>query len=223
MSINPSDVYARVNSLIQTTATTQLFPVTSLEHALEAAVLWHSQFKPRTVLWFGTPDGASTIFELPEDLIAIKKVESPYGETPPTVLPATEWVLHQGSVDCEVIFTSAPGSGDVFGVYYTGAWGTPDLGSASLIPMAYLSCAFLAMREATRFAGNITPLIDADTIDYRNQSGAWTRLSNEFVSMYAKCYGLSVKQVQAGAPPPAFGIGTVPSHARYERFWWVTE
>jgi hypothetical protein len=228
MSINPTDVYARVRSLISSagtpdTGTNLLFPTSSLEHALEAAVLWHSQFKPRTILWLGTPDGDTAIFDLPEDLVSVKRVESPYGDVPPIFIPATDWVLHQGTVGYELIFDTAPGSGDVFGIFYNGVWGTPNLGSPSLMPMAYLSCAFLSMREAARFAGNITPLLDADTIDYRSQSGAWVRLSNEFMSLYARSYGLSMKQVQQGAPPLAFGIGPAPSHARYERFWWVTE
>ncbi len=223
MSINPSDVYTRVNSLLQFSGTALLYPASVLSNALEAAMLWHSQFKSRQALWLGTADGAAAIFDLPDDLIAIRKVESPYGGTPPNYLSAIDWALHQGTAGFELVLNEAPGSGDLFGVHYNGTWGTPDLSSDALIPMAYLSCAFLSIREAARFAGNVSPLIEADVVDYRSQSSAWVRLSEEFMGMYAKCYSLSVKQVQQGAPSPAFGIGAIPAHARYERFWWITE
>lgn len=215
-------LYDRIRTLISSTSNNDLFGTTVMDHAIEAAVLWHSQFKPKRGIQIGTGSGSTYYYALNSDVIHVRLVENPYGGTPPTYVNAADWHVHRGTAGLELVFESAPGSGDLFAIHYSGEWTLSEIPDSEAMPIAYLACAVLCMREAARMAGNLSPIIDADTVDYRDHSRIWTNLSKQFMNMYASSYGLSARAVESGAPPPAFAVGEVPSHNRYERFWWIT-
>lgn len=217
-----ADIYNKIYSLIPSTSSTGLFGTAVLSYAIDGGLLWHSQFKPQRGLEMGTGTGTTAYFDLPDDFIHLRLVEYPYGGTPPTYVSATDWHVHQGTSTKELVFESSPDSAAVFGMHYDGTWTLAEVPAAGEMPLAYLSCAFLCIREATRLASNISPLIDADVVDYRDHSRSWLRLSEEFMNMYASAYGLSAKAIRSGAPPPAFAVGAVSLHQRYDRFWWKT-
>lgn len=219
---NKSTIRDKIQSLIPSTSNNNLFGMTVLDHSIDAALLWHSQFKPRRGLQLETGSGTTHYFNLNSDVIHVRLVEIPFGETPPYYVNAANWHIHQGTSSSQLVIENAPDNGDIFGIHYSGEWSLSDVDSGKEITIAYLSCAVLCLREAARMASNVNPLIDADTIDYRDHSVSWRALSKQFMSMYASSYGLSVKTIESGAPPPAFAVGQVPSHTRYKRFWWVT-
>ena len=222
MSINEGRVNAIIEVLIPAVGDTSMFGQDVLEHSLQTALLWHSQFLPRRAVMMGTGDGSTTHWDLPDDLIYVRKVESPYGEAPPVYLPGTEWQMHQGSVNFEIILADTVGSGDVFAVHYAGEWTIDLLKSKEDKAMAHLACAFICTREATRMAHSVSPIIEAEVVNYRDLSRSWLNLYGHFVGLYAQFYGLSAARVKAGAPPYAFAVGAAPLHQRYRRFWWVT-
>lgn len=215
-------IYNNIYALIPSTTSTDLFGTAVLAIAIDGGLLWHSQFKPQRVLQMGTGTGTTAYFDLPDDFIHMRLVEYPYGGTPPTYVSATDWHVHQGTAVDELVFETSPDNGETLGIHYDGTWTLAEVPATGEMPLAYLSCAFLCIREATRLASNISPLIDADVVDYRDHSRSWLRLSEEFMGMYASAYGLSAKTIKSGAPPPAFAIGKVSLHQRYDHFWWKT-
>ncbi len=215
-------LYDRIKTLIPSTTDNDLFGTTKMDHALEAAVLWHSQFKPRRGLQIGTGSGSTYYYDINSDAIHVRLLENPYAGTPPTYVNAADWHVHQGTTSLELVFEDAPDSGDLFGIHYSGEWTLAQIAEVDAMSIAYLACSVLCMREATRMSSNLSPLIDADTVDYRDHSRSWRMLSKQFMGMYATSYGLSADAVESGAPPPAFAVGEAPHHQRYARFWWVT-
>lgn len=224
MTVQMGSVVDRVYGHIPSTIGTALFPTPVVENAVEVGLLWHSRFLPRKVLYLGTAtSGTVQIFTLPSDLWAVRAVEYPYGEAPVSYLKSTDYTVKPGTSAMELIFDTAPGSGDVFGVHYQGAWTLDQLDVAYTQPIALLTAATLCIREAARMASMHSPLIEAEVVDYRDHSRAWVSLKKEFISMYANAVGVSSETILKGAPTPAFAIGAVPSHQRYQRFWWITE
>jgi hypothetical protein len=223
MSVSAGSIQQRINDLFDDTTDVDLFPANAITTSIEAALLWHAQFKPRYALYMGTGDGSTAIFSLPSDLIDIRSVEMPYGGTPTEWIQSTDWEEHQGTVDVEIVFDTSPGSAEVFAVHYSGEWTLDTAPSKAAIPLSYLACSFLCMRQSTRMAGHLHPAITAEVVNYQSLSGQWIRLSDHFLTMYSQTVGVSAKNVREGAPPPAFAIGEVPSKNRYDRFWWITE
>lgn len=223
MAIEQSEVRARIRGLIPTTVDMVEFPESSLDFAIEAALIWHTRFFPRARLELGTGDGAESVFALPSDFLRIRKVEYEYGETPPEYLAATGWSVHLGTAGEEIVFESAPGSAEVFGIHYTGRWSLDAMGDDDRNPLAMLSCAYVSMRQAARMADYLEPSLEADVVNYDNKSNQWVRLKDHFISLYAMFYGLSADAVRKGMPPAAFGFGVVPEKHRFARWFWATE
>lgn len=225
MTVATADVYARIRSLIPAAAGpgTVEWPETALDHGIEMALLWHSRFVSRQCIGTDTGDGITFYFDLPSDFLRLRRVEYPYGGTPPTYLSANDYELYMGTAGEQIFFETAPGSASLFGLHYTGKWTLTTLNSDDKGPIASLACAYLCKRRAATLSDYTDPSIVADTVDYRGRARDWLSLEDHFIDMYSMAFGLSAKSVKEGAPAPAYGVGTVPFATRYGRWWWATE
>lgn len=222
MAIEDQEIYARIKNLIPTTSGTATYPPETLEFALEAARVWHSRLLPKSSLYIGTGDSSSTIWDLPDDSLRIKRVEYPYGESPPKYVSSSEWETHLGTAGPEIIFNSAPGSGDTFGIHYSGVWDLSDMSESDKPTLSYLACAWICMRRASAMSDTIDPIINADIISYGSKARAWMQLKDHFITLYAQMTGLSADAVKSGKPAIAFGKAPTPITRRYPRWWWWT-
>jgi hypothetical protein len=222
MAITYDEVVDRIQGIITAATGTITFPRSDLDFAVETAIAWHSRIKPYRAVQVGTGDGSTNFVPLEDqDLIRVRRVEYPYGTVPPSYLDGSDWQIHRGTAGLEVVFITAPGSGDTYGIHYSGMWGTATLTSSALMPLAYLACAHLSMRQAATFGEGIDDgIIEASGINYGSKARDWLQIKDHFAGLYAATYGLTKGQVLQGAPPPAYGIGSVPSERRYQRYWW---
>lgn len=223
MAIEDHEIYERVKNLIPTTSGTATYPPETLEFSLEAARYWHSRLIPKPSLYLGTGDASTTAWTLPEDLVRVRRVEKPYGESPPSYASSGDWETHLGTAGAEIVFESAPGSGDVFGIHYSGIWEMSDLDDSDRTPLSYLACAWICMRRASAMSDTIDPIINADVISYGSKARAWMQLKDHFVTLYAQTTGQSADAVTEGRPPVAFGKAPTPTRRRYARWWWWTQ
>lgn len=223
MAISAQDVYDRINNLVPTSTGTPYYPIETLEFAVEAARIWHSRLIPKPAVQLGTGDGSQTDYDLPDDMVRLKRIEYPFGTAPPAYLNSEDWEVHRGTAGLEVVFDTAPGSGKVFGVHYSGVWGLSDMDEEDRSSLSYLACAWLCMRRAAAMADTIDPIINADVINYGSKARVWMQLKDHFVNLYAQTKGLSSRAVREGKPQVAFGKASSASKKRYDRWWWWTE
>lgn len=223
MALDRNTTIKTVQSLVPIATNPDIVPNAALASAFDVAVLWHGRHVPRQALELGTGDGANCYFSLPSDYQTLDQVESVYGGTPPAYLAATTWEVHFGTAGHELVFETAPGSGDVFGMHYTGKWTEATLNPLDEKPIAFLTAALLCMRQASSMAQNVSTMFEADIINFGSLARVWISLKDQWVSLYAQAVGVSAAAVQEGAPPPAWGMGTVASTDRYVRFWWETD
>jgi len=222
MAIEEHEIHERVTNLIPTSDNSDYYPAETLEFALEAALIWHSRLMPKPSLYLGTGDASTSAWLLPDDTIRVRRIEKPYGESPPEYLSSSEWETHLGEDGPEIIFTTTPGSADVFGMHYSGIWELEDLAESYKSSISYLACAWLCMRRAATMTDTIDPIINADVINYGSKARGWIELKDHFTNLYAQSTGLDARQVRLGRPAIAFGKAATPISNRYPRWWWWT-
>jgi len=222
MAIEEHEIYDRINKLIPTSEDSDYYPPVALDFALEAARIWHSTMLPKPSLIIHEGDGLQTKWDLPEDVVRIKRIEKPYGRSLPQYIGSSEWTTHLSEDGPEIIFASAPGDGEEFGIHYSGIWQLSDMSKNDRPAITYLVAAWISMRRAAAMSDVIDPLIEADTVNYADRSQGWINLKNHFITLYAQIKGLSAKSVRDGSPPIAFGKASTPVSRRYTRWWWWT-
>jgi len=219
MAISRTQISAKVIDYLPIAANTTIVPEGAIDGAIDVALLWHSRYSPRTCLTIGTGDGSTSYFDLPSDLMWVKRVESPYGGTPPTYI--ADWEVHYGTAGYEIVFETPPGSGDLFGIHYAGKWSLDHADEDDIPLFASLAAAWICIRQASRMAQDVSTTINADTTDYARSVSQWIRIKEQFIGLYARMVGLSADYVNSGAPPPAFRVGALRYDRQFDRWFWA--
>ena len=202
-------------------AGTSPYGTADLDAAINMALVWHSRFRPSTEVYLGTGNGTRAYWDLPDDCLAVRRVEYPISSTPPIFV--TTWTTTVGSAgQPQVVFFDPPGSGEVFGIHYAGIWTVADLPDYQTGPLSYLAGAWICMAQAARMAEYIGHSIAADVLDYRGLTSQWLTIKDHLLRMYAQAEGLSASAVQSGAPPIAYGLGTIVRSEMFRRWLWTS-
>lgn len=218
MPVTESDIIAILESLIPE-AGSDVVTDAAKSDAVQAALDWHSRLNPKYTVQIGTADGTK-IYAAPSRFITINRIEVPYGSAPPQYLAGTAWDLHRGTAGYEIIFSTDPGSGEVYAIHYETYWDVDDLDERDKNKIAYLAAAWISLRRAALSASDVGSVITANTVNYVNQTRQWMDLADKFITFYATSTGISAKHVRDGIVDPASGLGQVPQFKLYDRVFW---
>lgn len=161
---------------------------------VRAALARYSKDRPLSSFADFEGDGAAFDFSLPGDwddsLSRVRAVEYPQGQRTPSCLERRDWTIYARGTSAQKfrLLRHTPRRGERLRLFYTLGHAADDARTSvpdnDLIAVGWLAAAEGCHVLARRFAQTSTPTLAADSTDYPNKAGEYTRLARELERKY---------------------------------------
>lgn len=202
----PAELLALVQGKVRDSA--QVLASADYEQGISEAAARYCSDRPRLLVADITGTGA-TDYPLPEGwtdgLSTVVSIEYPVGGNPETLLDQNQWQVYRSPSGLVLRFRSAPASGSVARLLYTGSYSTAEIPAHDRDAVMNLAAGICCRMLAARYAQTGDPTIMADSVNYRSKMDEFRRLADSYEAQYRTHLG--IKEGEGG--PAACATATV--------------
>lgn len=179
------------------TATEQLLTDTEIGQFVDQAVRRYSRIRPNTKVEDVTADGTSYL-ALPSaydlDFSRLVQVETPTGNTPPTIIDHRFYALYQNPTAWKLLWLDTiPASGDTVRMTYTiprvldaASAASTTVADVDFEAVCALAASYAALAIAGKYARTSEAILSADTVNYRTKTMDWTSVAGKWQAIWEK-------------------------------------
>lgn len=197
------------------------------ERAIDTALSTYSRLRPRMRIESMAGVGSVALYAMPDEyqppFSKILSIEYPYGDNPPTMLDADDYLIYldvdgEGTTSYKILFDNDLADGETARVKYT-ALHVLD-GDGTTVPESdfsaflYLSAYHLANFAVGFYGSQTRSTMSANVINYRTKSDEWRAIAEHFYTAFKSSLGMRV-----GDEVPS---GVVLSSLKREGLVWRT-